>query len=192
MSNGAAGAALFVDALLAHGTTAAVVAGTPTFVGLLGADSVSLTGSAQGVYNTKDVATANTVSFNGLTVSGADAGNYIISSSYSLPATITPAALTMTGLTVAASKVYDGDSSAVVGGAGVLVGVFGSDAVALNGAAVGTYNSKNVVSASEVAFEFRGRRVVRSVKADQPKAPEKKAPWFCLKSRAASPASSQP
>ncbi len=31
------------------------------------------------------------------------------------------------------------------------------------------------ISASEVAFEFRGRRVVRSVKADQPKAPEKKA-----------------
>lgn len=30
------------------------------------------------------------------------------------------------------------------------------------------------ISASEVVFEFRGRKVVRSVKADQPKAPEKK------------------
>ena len=134
------------------GTTAASVTGSPTFVGLLGADSVSLTGSAQGVYNTKDVSTANTVSFTGLTVSGADAGNYVISSSYSLPATITPAALTMTGLTVAASKVYDGNTSAVVGGAGVLAGIFGSDTVALSGTAIGTYDSKNVVSASEVAF----------------------------------------
>ena len=134
------------------GTTAAVVTGTPTFVGLLGADSVSLAGSAQGVYNSKNVATANTVSFTGLTVSGTDAGNYVISSSYSLPAIITPAALTMTGLTVAPSKVYDGNTSAVVGGSGALVGVFGSDAVALNGTAVGAYNSKNVVTASEVAF----------------------------------------
>lgn len=134
------------------GTTAAIVSGTPTFVGLLGADSVSLAGAALGVYNTKNVATANTVSFTGLTVSGADAGNYVISSSYSLAATITPAALTMTGLTVAASKVYDGNTSAVVGGTGALVGVFGVDAVALSGTAVGTYDSKNVVTASEVAF----------------------------------------
>ena len=134
------------------GTTFASVTGSPTFVGLLGADSVTLAGSAQGAYNTKDVATANKVSFSGLTVSGADAGNYIISSSYSLPATITPAALTMSGLTVAASKVYDGNTSAVVGGSGALVGVFGSDAVALSGTVVGTYDSKNVVTASQVAF----------------------------------------
>ncbi|TSA34779.1 MAG: S-layer family protein, partial [Opitutales bacterium] len=134
------------------GTTAASVTGSPTFVGLLGTDSVSLVGSAMGSYNTKNVATANTVSFTGLTVSGADAGNYVISSSYTLPATITPAALTMSGLTVAASKVYDGNTSAVVGGAGVLAGIFGSDTVALSGTAVGTYNSKNVVTASQVAL----------------------------------------
>ncbi len=134
------------------GTTAATVTGTPTFVGLLGTDSVILAGSAQGVYNTKDVATANTVSFSGLTVSGADAANYVISSSYSLPATITPAELTMSGLTVAPSKVYDGNTSAVVGGTGALVGVFGADAVALSGTVVGTYDSKNVVTASQVAF----------------------------------------
>ena len=134
------------------GTTFASVTGSPTFVGLLGSDSVTLAGSARGAYNTKDVATANTVSFSGLTVSGADAGNYVISSSYSLPATITPAALTMSGLTVAASKVYDGNTSAVVGGSGALVGVFGSDAVALSGTVVGTYDSKNVVTASQVAF----------------------------------------
>ena len=134
------------------GTTTATVSGTPTFVGLLGSDSVSITGSAVGNYNTKDVATANTVSFTGLTASGTDAGNYTISTSYSLSATITPAALTMTGLTVPASKVYDGNTSAVVGGSGALVGVFGSDAVTLSGTAVGTYNSKNVVTASEVTF----------------------------------------
>ena len=134
------------------GTTAATVTGSPTFVGLLGADSVSLAGSALGSYNTKDVATANSVSFTGLTISGADAGNYVISTSYSLPATITPAALTMSGLTVAASKVYDGNTSALVGGAGVLFGVFGSDAVALSGTVAGTFDSQNVVTASQVAF----------------------------------------
>ena len=134
------------------GTTTATVSGTPTFVGLLGSDNVTLAGSAVGTYNTKDVATANTVSFTGLTASGTDAGNYVISTSYSLSATITPAALSMTGLTVPASKVYDGNTSAVVGGNGTLVGVFGSDAVTLSGTAVGTYNSKNVVTASEVTF----------------------------------------
>jgi len=134
------------------GTTTATVSGTPTFVGLLGSDNVTLAGSAVGTYNTKDVATANTVSFTGLTASGTDAGNYIISTSYSLSATITPAALTMNGLTVPASKVYDGNTSAVVGGNGALAGVFGSDAVTLSGTAVGTYNSTNVVTASEVTF----------------------------------------
>ena len=88
------------------GTTAATVSGTPTVSGLLGSDSVSLAGSVQGAYNSKDVATANAVSFTGLSLSGADAGNYVIASSYSLPATVTPAALTMTGLTVEIGRAH--------------------------------------------------------------------------------------
>ena len=134
------------------GTTNAIVTGTGVFTGLLGGDTVSLGGTSVGVYNSKDVATAVSVSFSGLTLAGASAANYSLAMPAPVAATITPRALTVSGLTVAASKVYDGTTAAVVTNTGVLAGVIGTDVVAIGGTAVGLYNSKDVASANAVSF----------------------------------------
>jgi mucin-19 len=134
------------------GTTSAAVTGTASFGGLLGGDTVTLGGTPVGAYNSKDVATAVSVSLSGLTLAGASASNYSLAMPASLSATITPKTLTVSGLTVAASKVYDGTTAAVVTNTGVLAGVIGTDAVAIGGTAVGLYNSKDVASANAVSF----------------------------------------
>ncbi|NBV76449.1 MAG: hypothetical protein EBR59_10970 [Methylococcaceae bacterium] len=78
--------------------------------------------------------------------------------------TITPKTITQTGLSVASSKVYDGNRSAtVLGTANLSTEVVGSgttsdgqayigDDVGLTGTATGTYNSQNVADALSVAF----------------------------------------
>ena len=134
------------------GTTSAIVTGTGVFTGLLGGDTVTLGGTPAGVYNSKDVATAVSVSFSGLNLSGASAANYSLAMPAPVAATITPRALTVSGLTVAASKVYDGTTAATVTGTGVLSGVLGSDVVSIGGSSVGLYNSKDVATANQVSF----------------------------------------
>jgi filamentous hemagglutinin family protein len=134
------------------GTTSAAVTGAASFGGLLGGDTVTLGGTPVGAYNSKDVATAVSVSLSGLTLAGASASNYSLAMPASLSATITPKTLTVSGLTVAASKVYDGTTAAVVTNTGVLAGIIGTDAVAIGGTAVGLYNSKDVAAANTVSF----------------------------------------
>ncbi len=129
-------------------------------------DTVSLTGTATGTYNSKDVATASTVTFGGVSLTGTQAGDYTLTIQSSAGATITTKGLTMSGLSVPSSKVYDGTTTAVVSGSpGALqspeTGGTGStgdgkpyvgDAVSLTGTATGTYNSKNVLTATTVTF----------------------------------------
>ncbi|MCX6888323.1 MAG: YDG domain-containing protein, partial [Verrucomicrobia bacterium] len=134
------------------GTTAATVTGTGALAGVITGDTVTLGGLAQGVYDSKDVATATGVRFSGLTLGGASAGNYTIAANYVVPATITPKPLTVTGLGVAASKVYDGTTSAIVTGTGAFSGVLGGDTVTLGGTPIGAYNSKDVATAVSVSF----------------------------------------
>ena len=71
-------AGLTPDNKIYDGTTTATLAiGTPTLVGVVGADSVSLvTSSATGTFADKDIGTAKTVTIAGLTLTGANAGNY--------------------------------------------------------------------------------------------------------------------
>jgi hypothetical protein len=78
------------------GTTAATVTGTGALSGVLGSDAVSVGGSSVGIYNSKDVATANQVSFVGALLVGKDASNYLLTQQGSVAATITKAALTVT------------------------------------------------------------------------------------------------
>ena len=80
---------------------------------------MSLTGNATGAYNSKDVATATTVTFGGLSASSSPAGDYTVTP-LTQAATITPKSLTYGGLTVPASKVYDGTTAAVVSGTATL------------------------------------------------------------------------
>ena len=58
-------------------------------------DLLTLSSSPVGAYNSKDVATATTVSFTGMSLSGSAAGNYTLSSYAPAAATITPKDLTV-------------------------------------------------------------------------------------------------
>ncbi len=160
------------------GSTAAVVTGTPALAvaeapapatGLDGkpytGDVVSILGTAVGTYNSKDVATAANVSFSGLSLTGGQAPNYSLTIQSPALSTITIKALTMSGLSVPASKAYDGSTGAIVTGTPALQAAeavgsgtavdgkpYTGDSVNITGSAVGTYNSKNVATAANVTF----------------------------------------
>ena len=161
------------------GTTTAVVTGSPgslqtaetagsgtTSDGTpyLG-DTVSLTGTATGTYNSKDVASATTVTFGGVSLTGAQAANYALTIQTPASATITPKALTaLDSLVFPASKVYDGTTTATpTSGAAALQATeaagagttsdgipYSVDSVSLTGTASYNYNAKDVATATTV------------------------------------------
>jgi len=153
------------------GTSAAVVSGSPGSLQsseTLGTgstsdgkpytgDAVSLTGTATGTYNSKDVATAATVAFGGVSLNGAQAGNYTLTVQSAASATITAKALTAQGTLTAPTKVYNGTTAATPGGAAALQTAesagsgatsdgkpYSGDTVSLTGTASYTYTSKDV------------------------------------------------
>jgi hypothetical protein len=108
---------------------------------LLG-DLVSL--STSGAFADKNAGSGKTVNVGG-TLSGMDAGNYVLSANATTLADITPK--TITGALTAASKVYDGTLAAIA--TGTLNGVVLGDAVAVNG--TGAFADKNVGTGKTVA-----------------------------------------
>ena len=101
------------------GTTATLVSGTPvlqgTETGALGSggdgvpytgDDVSVTGAPVGTYNSKDVDTANLVTFSGASLTGTDVDDYTLTV-LTQAATITPLAVILSG-----SRTYDGTTAA--------------------------------------------------------------------------------
>jgi trimeric autotransporter adhesin len=127
-------------------TSATVSSDNFQLSGVVGDNVVSV---APGVatYSTADVGTGETVTVNGLTLAGADAGNYVLASgTVSAPVgAITPAPLAVSGIT-ASDKVYDGTTSATIDTSGATIsGVLDSDDVSLvTSGAVGKFDSKNV------------------------------------------------
>jgi hypothetical protein len=78
------------------GTIATINASGATMVGLVSGDAVTLnTGSAIGAFASASVGTGKVVTLSGLTISGADAGNYTLTQPL-VTADITPATLTVT------------------------------------------------------------------------------------------------
>ncbi|MBT9504673.1 MAG: caspase family protein, partial [Burkholderiaceae bacterium] len=130
------------------GSTAATLSGVPG-VSPLGGDVIDLQGSATGQFADKNVGSAKPVSLSGLTLGGADAGNYVLALPVGLNADITPAPLALTGLT-AANKVYDAGTAANLNGTAQIVPQ-GQDQLILSGTAVGSFADKNVGTAKPVA-----------------------------------------
>jgi gliding motility-associated-like protein len=128
-------------------------------------DILTITGNVLGTYNTKDVRTANSVTFSGLSLSGLNANNYILAIQPAVASTILPKKLNMFGLNIPSSKVYDGNTNATVSGMPSLfapenggqgngsdgIPYIGDD-VSISGTPIGNYNSSQVVSASDVQF----------------------------------------
>src|SRR5207249_4148498 len=118
---------------------------TRSLAGVINADVVSLTGGTA-TFADKNVGNGKTVTATGLSLSGADAGSYVLASSTATTAAdITATGLTVTGVT-AGNKVYDGNASATLNLSGAaLVGVTSGDTVTLNTAsASGVFADKAV------------------------------------------------
>jgi hypothetical protein len=133
-------------------TTAATLnLANAALVGVVSGDSVTLnTSQRTGAFADANVGTAKPVTVSGLTLSGADAGNYMLTQPMTM-ANITAQGLTVTGIT-AANKVYDGTTTATLNVASAaLVGLSIGDDVTLNTAsAAGAFANPNAGTAKSV------------------------------------------
>jgi trimeric autotransporter adhesin len=126
------------------GTTAATIL-TRTLLGQIAGDNVSYSGGSA-TFDTEDVGSGKTVTATGLTLNGADAGNYTVNASATTTANITPKALV--GSVTASNKVYDGNTTASIATRS-LSGVVGTDVVTYVGGAA-TFADKNVANGKTV------------------------------------------
>ena len=106
-------------------------------------DALSVT-QTSATFASKNAAAQQTVTISGVTLSGADAGNYTApADTLTATADITQKALSLSGLS-AASKTYDGTTSVVMNSYGTLSGVVGSEVVQVdNTSAAAAFATKN-------------------------------------------------
>lgn len=148
------GAAQFLAAIAPGAGTS--IDGKP-YVG----DLISFLGTPTATYNSKDVLSASNVQYTGLAISGAQANNYILTMQSNSAATIQAKHLSMTGLVVPASKIYDGTTNAVVSGTPILqtpivagTGIaldgkpYFGDQVNITGTPLAQYNTQHVFATS--------------------------------------------
>ncbi|MFG6485545.1 YDG domain-containing protein [Roseateles sp. BYS78W] len=137
-----------------YDTTTAATLSTASagFTGMVSGD-VLTAATSTGNFSDKNVANGKTVAITGLTLGGADAGNYTLASSTATTtANITPATISaITGIT-AADKVYDATTAATLStGAAGFTGLLGGDV--LNVAmSTGNFSDKNVANGKTVAI----------------------------------------
>jgi trimeric autotransporter adhesin len=133
-------------------TTATLVTGGASLVGVFGGDVVNLiTTGATGFFMNKNVGTSKTISTSGFSLGGTDAANYTLTQPVTT-ANITAATLTITGV-IANDKVYNGTTATTLNtGSASLSGIFGGDIVNLiTTGATGTFANKNVGIAKAVS-----------------------------------------
>ncbi|HEY4973299.1 MAG TPA: YDG domain-containing protein, partial [Steroidobacteraceae bacterium] len=116
--------------------------------GLIGGDAVTLSSvGATGTFASRDAGSNLAVGASGFTLGGAQQGNYQLVLPQGLTANITPAPLTITGVSVA-NKVYDGTTTAALNsGSAALSGILGADGATVllsSSGALGAFASKNV------------------------------------------------
>lgn len=131
------------------GDTTATITGTPSLVGVIAGDDVSILGTPVGTFASKDVSASTTVSVSGLSLTGAQAGNYSLVSP-TLSAAITAKALSITTASIS-DKTYDGTTVASTT-AGTLSGFIGSETVAAT--PTGTFDTKNVGIGKTVTVDY--------------------------------------
>src|SRR5207248_8273649 len=128
------------------GNTSAMVL-TRSLVGAISGDAVSLTGGTA-TFSDKNVGMGKTVTLTGATLSGGDAGNYVLDSVATTTANIT--VLHITGTFTTGNKIYDGNTSAMVLTRS-LVGAISGDAVSFTGGTA-TFSDKNVGNGKTVTL----------------------------------------
>ncbi|QDQ27956.1 filamentous hemagglutinin N-terminal domain-containing protein [Chitinimonas arctica] len=113
------------------GNTTATISSFGSLSGVLGGDTVGISGGT-GNFIDKNVGTNKAATIIGLTLTGADAGNYLFNPAVSTTAQITQKHLALSG-TVIDNKVYDGSDMANVSSLGSLTGIVGADVVSGSG-----------------------------------------------------------
>ena len=141
------------------GNTTATATGTVTFVGLESVDTVSPDmASASYTFDNKNVGNNKLITVSGITLSGANAGNYTLTQPTGLTANITPKNLTVSGTTV--NRQYNGLTSVNVNNP-VFTGAVNGESPATTGTLVGTMADKNagnnkVVTLSGITLNNNG------------------------------------
>lgn len=141
-------------------TTTDTLAGTAALFGVLPGDTVSLSSAgASGVFASSNAGTGIVVTGAGFTISGASAPNYALTQPLGLAANITPASLSLTGIT-ANNKLYDGGTVASLNTVGTLNGVIAGDTVGYSaGSATGAFVHADVgvgLAVSTAGFTLNG------------------------------------
>jgi filamentous hemagglutinin family protein len=129
------------------GTAAAILSGFAS-VTPIGADVVAVNGSASGTFADKNAGSGKAVTVNGLTLSGADAGNYNAVQPTGLSADIGKATLAVSGVG-ANNKIYDGGTAAMLVGSAT-VAALGSDVVTIAGNGTASFADKNAGASKAV------------------------------------------
>ncbi|MGN6799381.1 MAG: beta strand repeat-containing protein, partial [Gaiellaceae bacterium] len=124
-------------------------------------DVVTLGGTMSGAFANANAGTTKTVTVSGLTLSGADAANYVVSA-LTATASITAKPLTISGIT-ASGRVYDGTLVALLSGTPVLTATeapgtgsatdgfpYVGDTVTIGGTAAGTFADRHVATAKPI------------------------------------------
>ncbi len=120
------------------GTTSATILTSP-LTGVISPDVVTY-GGGTATFSDKNVGNGKTVTATGLSLSGADAGNYTVNDTATTTADITPATTPITVTATASGKVYDGTTTATA--TLTPTGALGSDIVTASGTA--NFSDKNV------------------------------------------------
>ena len=126
-----------------NSTTATLVPANYSLNGVLGADAVTVSGTA--AYDTKDVGTGKTITANTFVLAGAQQGNYsLTTTTASTTGNITALPITLAlNASPLITKVYNNSTTATLFPANYsLTGVLGTDVVAVSGTAV--YDNKDV------------------------------------------------
>jgi len=110
------------------GGTNIAVTGTPILVGVVGSDSVNLTGSATGALHTPAAGVGRAVTVSGLALAGTHADRYVLTTTMST-ATVSPLTVTV-ALVAGLTNQYDGDTTFTLSAPNYQVsGVLGGESI---------------------------------------------------------------
>jgi hypothetical protein len=135
------------------GTTAATLAGTPAYAGLVAGETFAVSGTPTATFASAAAGTGKAVAVSGY---AAPSANYALAQPSGLTASVTARPLTIGGAFTASSKVHDGTTAATIASSALtLAGVVAGDAVSLTGvtaafasASVGTAKPVSITAAS--------------------------------------------
>ncbi|WP_300760132.1 YDG domain-containing protein, partial [Janthinobacterium sp.] len=130
------------------GSDTATLTGAATFDGVMKGDSLTVAGS--GAFSDKNAGTGKTVAASGITLTGTDAGNYILANNQSSgTADIGKATINSVTSVGVNNKTYDGSDTATLTGAATFDGMMKGDSLTVAGS--GAFSDKNAGTGKTVA-----------------------------------------